>query len=55
MVVGGEPATAGEEFSSAGNGGLTIRCSCWTCRSLTSATVGNGSLTRSRSTSMARD
>jgi len=55
MVVGGGPATAGEEFSSAGTGNLTIRCSCWTCRSLTSATVGNGFLTRSKFTSMARD
>jgi len=55
MVAGGGPATAGQEFSSANNGGLTIRCWCWTCRSLTSATVGDGFLTRSKFTSMAPD
>src|ERR1700720_1604148 len=43
MVVGGEPATAGEEFSSAVNDGLTIRCWCSTCRSSTSTMGGTGS------------
>jgi len=55
MVVGAGPATPGKEFSNAAGGDLTIRCWCWTCRSLTSATVGNGFSTRSKFTSMARD